>query len=176
MGRHSNQQSHTGQGCFLFFIKDCILLIFLHYIQVWWLFNLKNMYMLNIKVSFFGQSESLICLTKILSFIKKCVKYWFDIIVIIKSHDKFSVRHNTWHLTQGKYMLDFPSNPVLCGTWLISYIYATGYYAPVNKKKILPLVTAWKTLKLLCKWSKQVRESQIPYDFTYMWNPMNKIN
>ena len=26
------------------------------------------------------------------------------------------------------------------------------------------------------KWNKPVRERQIPYDLTYMWNPMNKIN
>ena len=26
------------------------------------------------------------------------------------------------------------------------------------------------------KWNKPVRERQVPYDFTYMWNLMNKIN
>ena len=26
------------------------------------------------------------------------------------------------------------------------------------------------------KWNKIVRKSQIPYDFTYMWNLKNKIN
>ena len=26
------------------------------------------------------------------------------------------------------------------------------------------------------KWNKLVRERQIPYDFTYMWNLINKIN
>ena len=26
------------------------------------------------------------------------------------------------------------------------------------------------------KWNKLVRERQVPYDFTYTWNPMNKIN
>ena len=26
------------------------------------------------------------------------------------------------------------------------------------------------------KWNKPVREKQIPYDFTYMWNLMPKIN
>ena len=26
------------------------------------------------------------------------------------------------------------------------------------------------------KWNKQVRERQAPYDFTYMWNLMNKLN
>ena len=26
------------------------------------------------------------------------------------------------------------------------------------------------------KRNKPIRESQIPYDFTYMWNLMNKIN
>ena len=26
------------------------------------------------------------------------------------------------------------------------------------------------------KWNKPVRERQIPYDFTHMWNLMNKLN
>ena len=26
------------------------------------------------------------------------------------------------------------------------------------------------------KWNKPVRERQIPYDFTHMWNQMNKLN
>ena len=26
------------------------------------------------------------------------------------------------------------------------------------------------------RWSKPVRERQIPYEFTHMWNKMNKIN
>ena len=26
------------------------------------------------------------------------------------------------------------------------------------------------------KWNKPVRERQIPYDFTYLWNLMNKLN
>ena len=30
--------------------------------------------------------------------------------------------------------------------------------------------------KHCAKWNKPVRERQVPYDFTYMWNLMNKIN
>ena len=30
--------------------------------------------------------------------------------------------------------------------------------------------------ELYAKWNKSVRERKIPYDFTYMWNSMNKIN
>ena len=30
--------------------------------------------------------------------------------------------------------------------------------------------------KHYAKWNKPVRERQIPYDLTYMWNLMNKIN
>ena len=31
------------------------------------------------------------------------------------------------------------------------------------------------TGELYAKWNKPVRERQIPYDFTHMWNLMNKL-
>ena len=44
------------------------------------------------------------------------------------------------------------------------------YYKTVKKKKFLPFATAWVDL---AKQNKPVREKQIPYDLTYMWNLMN---
>ena len=58
-------------------------------------------------------------------------------------------------------------------------IYTMEFYVGVKKKEILPFVIAWVDLEniiLLAKWNKPVRERQIPYDFTYMWTLMNKIN
>ena len=34
----------------------------------------------------------------------------------------------------------------------------------------------WCTQRVLCKWNKSDRGRQIPYDFTYKWNPKNKTN
>ena len=45
----------------------------------------------------------------------------------------------------------------------------------VKKKALLPFATAWTGLESIML-NKRVRERQIPYDLTYMWNLMNKIN
>ena len=41
-------------------------------------------------------------------------------------------------------------------------------------------ITFWDSMdglgKHYTKWNKPVRGRQLPYDFTYMWNLMNKIN
>ena len=38
-----------------------------------------------------------------------------------------------------------------------------------KKNEILPFVTTWSTWMVLC-FVKEVRERQILYNFTYMWN------
>ena len=43
------------------------------------------------------------------------------------------------------------------------------YYSVIKKNKILPFATAWMDLE-------GIRERQISYDFTYVWNMKNKIN
>ena len=51
------------------------------------------------------------------------------------------------------------------------------YYVAERKKKVLPFASAWMELKtIMIKWSKPVDDRQIPYDLTYNWNLMNKIN
>ena len=46
-----------------------------------------------------------------------------------------------------------------------------------HKKKILPFVTVWTDLREhYAKWNKPVRERQILYDFTQMWNLMKILN
>ena len=51
-------------------------------------------------------------------------------------------------------------------------IYIMEYYLAVRKEKIFPFATVWMDLENI----KPVRERQIPYDFTHMWNLMNKLN
>ena len=54
----------------------------------------------------------------------------------------------------------------------------------IKKNEIVPFVTAWMDLEDImlglrgcyAKWNKLVRERQIPYDVTYMWNLNNNIN
>ena len=56
------------------------------------------------------------------------------------------------------------------------YIHTMNYNSAV-KKKILPFVPAWMDLEsLILSEITPVRERQVPYDFTHMWNPMNKIS
>ena len=55
-------------------------------------------------------------------------------------------------------------------------IYRMEYYSVVKKKKNLPLQQYRWTWITDAKWDKPVRERQIPYDFTHMWNLMNKLN
>ena len=50
------------------------------------------------------------------------------------------------------------------------------YYSAIKKENL----TFWYNMDesgvYFAKWNKSDRERQIPYDFTYMWNLMNKIN
>ena len=45
-----------------------------------------------------------------------------------------------------------------------------------KKNEILPFVTAWVDLESIVLREMSLRERQISYDFTYMWNLKDKIN
>ena len=49
-------------------------------------------------------------------------------------------------------------------------------YSAIKKNKILPFATAWIDLKGKMLRENFVRETQMPYDFTYMWNLNKRIN
>ena len=52
------------------------------------------------------------------------------------------------------------------------YIYTTEYYSAIKKNEILPFTTTWTELESIML--SEVRERQIPHDFTHMWNLINK--
>ena len=54
-------------------------------------------------------------------------------------------------------------------------IYTTEYYSTIKKMKILLCAIVWVGLENIML-NKPVRERQIPYDFTHVWNLMNKLN
>ena len=55
------------------------------------------------------------------------------------------------------------------------YIYTMDYYETEGKKELLPFETAWMELESIML-SKPDGERQIPYDLSYKWNLINKIN
>jgi len=49
------------------------------------------------------------------------------------------------------------------------------YYSAIKKKEILPFATTWMDLENIML--SEIRQRQIPYDITYMWNlKKNKEN
>ena len=50
------------------------------------------------------------------------------------------------------------------------------YYSAIKKKKILPFATVWMELENIMLSEINHSEKDIPYDFTHMWNLMNKMN
>ena len=57
------------------------------------------------------------------------------------------------------------------------YIYIIEYYSAVKKEVNLTLCDSMDGPgDHYAKWNKPGRERQIPYNFTYVWNLMNKIN
>ena len=51
------------------------------------------------------------------------------------------------------------------------------YYVATKKKEILLFAKAWMGLEnIMLSERKPVRERQIPCDFNYMWNLINKIS
>ena len=55
-------------------------------------------------------------------------------------------------------------------------IYTMGCCLAIKRSKFYPLWQYGWTGEHYAKWNKPVRERQIPYDFTHMWNLMNKLN
>ena len=52
------------------------------------------------------------------------------------------------------------------------------YYSAMKKNEIMPFAATWMQLEIIIL-SKVVRERQMPYDITYMWNlkqDTNKLN
>ena len=51
------------------------------------------------------------------------------------------------------------------------------YYSAISKNEILPFAMTWMEPEgINAKRNKSVRERQILYDFTHMWNLRNKTN
>ena len=53
-------------------------------------------------------------------------------------------------------------------------IYTMEFYSVIKKKKILPFATVWMDLENIML--SEISQSEISYDFTHMWNLMNKLN
>ena len=50
------------------------------------------------------------------------------------------------------------------------------YYSAIKKKNIFTLCNSMDGPgEYYAKWNKPVRERQIPYDLTHVWNLMNKL-
>ena len=51
------------------------------------------------------------------------------------------------------------------------------YYSATKKNEILPFARTWMELDgVIAKQNKSVRERQIPYDFSHMWNLRRKAD
>ena len=50
------------------------------------------------------------------------------------------------------------------------------FYLPIKGKKILPFATIWMDLENIKLSEISQSEKDRHYDFTYMWNVMNKLN
>ena len=55
-------------------------------------------------------------------------------------------------------------------------IYTVEYYSAMKKENFNLCNSMDGPGEHYAKWNKPVREKQIPYDFTYMWNLVNKPN
>ena len=56
------------------------------------------------------------------------------------------------------------------------YIYTMEYYTEKGRRELLSFATAWMELENIMLNDKPVSERQVPRDFTYKRNLMNKIN
>ena len=51
----------------------------------------------------------------------------------------------------------------------VVYIYTMGYYSAIKKKnEVMPFAATWMDLEIIIL--NEVRQRQISYDITYMWN------
>ena len=50
------------------------------------------------------------------------------------------------------------------------YVYTKEYYSakPLKRNEIMPFAATWKDLKITIL--SKVRQRQVPYNITYMWN------
>ena len=65
----------------------------------------------------------------------------------------------------------------LTDEWIkIWHTYTTEYYSAVKKNEILSSATTNGARRYYAKQNKSVRERQISYDFTHMWNLRNKTD
>ena len=48
------------------------------------------------------------------------------------------------------------------------------YYSVIKKNKTMPFAATWMGLEIIIL--REVRQRQIPYDITYMWNLKNDTN
>ena len=55
-------------------------------------------------------------------------------------------------------------------------IYTMEYYLDIKKKKVLPFETVWMDLENIVLSEISKSEKEIAYDFTHVWNLMNKLN
>ena len=56
-------------------------------------------------------------------------------------------------------------------------IYTMEYYLDIKKEEYFTLCNGMDGAgEYYAQWNKSVKERQLPYDFTNMWNVMNKLN
>ena len=60
--------------------------------------------------------------------------------------------------------------------WAYIYIYAMEYYSAIKESKILPFAMMWIELECILLSEMSIRERQIPYDITHMWNLGHKTD
>ena len=58
----------------------------------------------------------------------------------------------------------------LTDEWIkkVWYTYRMEYYSAIQKSEIMPFAATWMDLEIVIL--SELRERQIPYDITYMWN------
>ena len=69
-------------------------------------------------------------------------------------------------------------NCPLVNEWIkkLRYFYTMEYCEAERKKELLPFATAWMELESIMLRNEPGSERQIPYDLTFKWNLINKMN
>ena len=64
----------------------------------------------------------------------------------------------------------------MIGEWIkkIRFIHTMEYYLVMKKNEIMPFATIWIELEIIIL--SEVRQRQIPYGITYMWNLKYDLN
>ena len=55
-------------------------------------------------------------------------------------------------------------------------LYPVEYYSAVKRNEIVKFATTWMKLECIMLSKMSQAKRQVPYDFTYMWNLINKTN